>query len=147
LTAYLKGSDVHICLENLFTHTQTCSQLLSLIERAGNDNLGICLDTGHLNLADRDQAAFIRQAGTYLRALHITDNQEKMDEHILPFARGTVDWLTVVRSLDKIHYGGLFNYEIPGENKAPLSIRLAKLDYIKEMTRCLFAEAGLTPLE
>jgi len=142
LSGYLRGTDLTICLENLFTHSTTCADLISLIEAAGDRNLGICLDTGHLNLASRDQDAFIRQAGSRLKALHITDNQETSDQHLLPFGPGTIDWVGVVRSLKAIGYDGLFNYEIPGERRAPLPILLAKLDYIRAMTELLFAEAA-----
>ena len=142
LAAHLKGTDMDICLENLYSHAASCQHLQRLIAAAGGKNLGICLDTGHLNLAHRDQASFINQAGDQLKALHITDNQEKTDQHLLPYGPGTVDWITVVRSLQAIGYQGLFNYEIPGERKAPLSILKAKLDYIKAMTERLFAEAG-----
>ncbi|MDW7657341.1 MAG: sugar phosphate isomerase/epimerase family protein [Bacillota bacterium] len=143
LAEYLRGSALTICLENLFTHARTCNDLLDLIDAAGGDQLGICLDTGHLNLADRDQAAYIQQAGSWLQALHITDNQEKTDQHLLPYGPGTIDWLSVVTKLKEIGYRGLFNYEIPGERHAPLPVLLAKLDYIRTITSCMFAEAGI----
>ena len=142
LSYYPRVTDLTICLENLFTHSTTCADLISLIEAAGARHLGICLATGHLNLAGRDQDAFIRQAGGQLKALHITDNQETSDQHLMPFGPGTVDWPGVVRSLMAIGYDGLFNYEIPGERHAPLPILLAKLDYIRTMTDLLFAEAA-----
>ena len=141
LAGYVEGTGLTICLENLYTHAASCRSLQQMITHAGGRHLGICLDTGHLNLAGRDQAGFIRQAGKQLLALHITDNQGQSDEHLLPFGPGNIDWIEVVRSLRQIGYAGLFNYEIPGERQAPLPVLQVKLDYIGEMTRLLFAEA------
>ncbi len=139
LTDYLKGTDMVICLENLYTHFSTAAELLQLIEPIAGANLGICLDTGHLNLAGHDQADFIRQSGQYLKALHIADNQGETDQHLLPYGLGTVDWPSVVAALHEIGYQGLFNFEIPGERRAPMPVLLAKLDYIKQMGQLMLA--------
>jgi sugar phosphate isomerase/epimerase len=139
LTAHLAGTELVICLENLFTHARTCSDLQRMIQAAGSTNLGICLDTGHLNLAGRDQGAFIRQAGRQLCALHVADNEGWRDQHLMPYGPGTVDWRDVITALRAIVYTGLFNYEIPGERRAPPDVLLAKLDYLKQVTRDLFA--------
>lgn len=92
-------------------------------------NMGICLDTGHLNIAKGNPEDFITDTGKLLKALHIADNLGENDDHMLPFGRGTVDWKSVMRALGKISYGGLFNFEVPGERKCPIEIRIAKLDY------------------
>ncbi len=123
-----------ICLENLYNHARTCSDLLRLISCTGSGKLGICLDTGHLNLGGDSQGDFIRQAGEHLKALHIADNQGKTDQHIMPFGAGNVDWQETIAALREVGYQGLFNYEIPGESVAPMEIRLAKLAYLKNMT-------------
>ena len=51
----------------------------------------------------------------------------------MPFGRGTVDFIGVVRALKEINYDGLFNLEIPGERHCPLEIRGYKIEYIKRM--------------
>ena len=134
LTDYLKGTDLVICLENLVGICSDAEELMWLVEQANSKNLGICLDTGHLNLSSSpDQVAFIRRAGVYLRALHIADNQGQTDQHMLPFGRGNVDFEAVVKALKEIGYTGLFHYEIPGERFCPLEISRAKLRYAKEI--------------
>lgn len=139
LTEFLRGSSLTICLENLYSHAATCADLFRIIQAVGDDHLGICLDTGHLNLAGRDQAGFIRQAGIHLKALHIADNEGQYDQHLMPYGRGLIDWTPVMAALRESPYDGLFNYEIPGERQAPMPVRLAKLDYLKAMTDFLFA--------
>lgn len=133
----LKGTDMVICLENLRPprFTTTADDLLYFINRINSKNLGICLDTGHLNLSENpNQLEFIEKAGKHIKALHLADNDGLgIDQHLMPFARGTVDMVSVIREMKKIGYEGLYNLEIPGERKAPMEILGYKLDYIKKM--------------
>ena len=139
LAEYIKDKDVMICLENLRPHgpedseliDRNADDLLHIISRVGSDKLGICLDTGHLNLTDKNQREFILKAGDKLMALHIANNEGVTDQHMMPFTRGTVDFMEVVKALREINYTGLFNLEIPGERKIPMELRDAKIDYIK----------------
>lgn len=132
LAAYLEGRDVTVCLENLTGFTRTAGELLEIIRAVGSDKIGICLDTGHLHIAGGDPAAFIREAGSCLKALHIADNEGKTDQHMMPFGRGTVDFSGVIPALGEVGYTGPFNLEIPGERLCPREIRGYKLEYIKK---------------
>lgn len=141
LTGYIKGKDLTICLENLRLFVFTADELLYVVEEVGGENIGICLDTGHLNLVGGDQVEFIRKAGKYLKALHIADNDGTSDQHMMPYGRGNIDFLVVMRALKEIGYGGLFNLEIPGERNCPVEIRGYKLEYIKKMYDYLYNNA------
>lgn len=138
LAEYVQNKDITVCLENLRPHKENEEQvdrgiddLLYIIERVGSDKFGICLDTGHLNLTDKDQREFILKAGDKLKALHITDNEGYTDQHIMPFTSGNIDFAKVVKALEEIGYTGLFNLEIPGESHIPMELRDAKIPYIK----------------
>ena len=141
LAEYVKDKDVTICLENLRPHSaeetelvdRSVDDLLYIIDRIGSDRFGICLDTGHLNLTDKNQREFIIKAGNKLKALHIANNEGVTDQHMMPYARGTVDFIDVMKALKEIGYEGLFNLEIPGERRAPLEVLDLKLHYIKEV--------------
>ena len=133
LAEYIKDKNITVCLENLgkTSITRNADDLLYLIERIGSDRFGICLDTGHLNLTDKDQRQFILKAGSKLKALHIADNHGKFDDHLMPFNGGEIDFTEVVKALKEIRYKGIFNLEIPGERRVPLQLRDAKLRYVK----------------
>ena len=139
LADYIKDKYVTICLENLRPHTpeetdlvdRSADDLLYIIEQVGSSKFGICLDTGHLNLTDRNQREFILKAGDKLKALHIANNDGSADQHLMPFNRGTVNFPEVVQALKEINYRGVFNLEIPGETGIPLALRDAKIEYIK----------------
>ena len=139
LAEYIKNKEITVCLENLRPHSpeetelvdRSADDLLYIIERIGSSKFGICLDTGHLNLTDKNQREFILKAGDKLKALHITDNDGNTDQHLMPFNRGTVDFPEIIKALKEIKYNGIFNLEIPGERSIPLELRDAKIEYIK----------------
>ena len=152
LCDYVKDTNLTLCLENLGSvpETHTVERLLGIIETVGSDRLAICLDTGHLHLvngrneAKQSQQEFIRKAGPKLRALHITDNNRILDEHLMPFSsRYPIDWVEVVSTLREIDYKGLFNLELPGERFAPIPIRDAKLKYIRFLAEYLLSDEFL----
>ena len=132
---YVKDSDMVICLENLISteFINNADGILYFINKFKSKNLGICLDTGHLNLRDGDQAGFIRKAGKYIKALHLADNEGQRDQHLMPYGCGSVDFVSVIREMKALGYKGLYNLEIPGERQAPQEILGYKLDYIKKM--------------
>lgn len=148
LQACVRGSELYLCLENLGSEpeTHTAQRLLHILEAVGGENLGICLDTGHLHLvngrgeAQQTQREFILAAGKHLRALHITENNGKNDVHQMPYsARTGIDWPQVVEALREVGYNGLFNLEILGERNAPDPIKTAKLGFIREMLSLMLA--------
>lgn len=143
LQAFVSGTGVYLCLENLGSvpETHTVQQLLGIIEATGGTNLGICLDTGHLHLvngrgeATQTQQEFILTAGRHLRALHITENNGKNDVHQMPYsARFGIDWPQVVAALRQVGYDGIFNMEVLGERNGSEPIREAKLQFLRTLS-------------
>ena len=134
LEAYMqeRGLKLRICLENLSTIAQNAEELCAVVDQLDQEHFGICLDTGHLNLCDKDQRRFILTAGKRLKALHIADNEGERDQHMMPFGKGNVNFGEVVQALREIDYEGLFNLEIPGERLAPLEVRGYKVEYVRK---------------
>ena len=135
LLEYIKDTDMVICLENLISteFINNIDGILHFIDKFNSKNLGICLDTGHLHLADKDQVNFIRKAGKHIKALHLADNDGSRDQHLMPYGCGGVDFVSVIREMKALGYEGMYNLEIPGERIAPIEILGYKLDYIKKM--------------
>jgi sugar phosphate isomerase/epimerase len=136
LTDHVRGTDVVLCLEN-------CSSgeaLKPILAATGPAHVGVCLDTGHLNLVPESQAAFIRFCGPRLQALHLAENDKTGDQHNLPYARGgCVPWGEIASALAEIGYPGLLNFEVPGENRCPLPVRRLKLAYLKDLATWIFS--------
>ena len=157
LCQYVKGTELTFCLENLgsvpFTHW--AANLLKLIDDCGGENLGICLDVGHLhmtNIRDGEQQSsteFIRTAGKRLRALHIHENNGKADDHQMPFSAKTgFDWKQLVRALEENQYSGIFNFETIGESKnTPLAVRHEKLKYMRYLAEYMLSDEFVNSAE
>lgn len=132
--------NVKLCIENMQEREgqdpwrlgARISDLNELIDAVGSNSLGICFDSSHANVTKLDFPKAIRECGSRLLATHISDNDGSGDQHKLPFY-GNINWQSVVSTIKGIGYSQLFNLEIPGENKAPLPIRDARLRYAKEM--------------
>ena len=134
---HARALGVRIAVENM----EMPPHVMAALDTLDPDVFGICLDTGHLNLnEDTDQRNFILKAGKRLRALHIADNEGRSDQHMMPFGKGNVDFAEIVEALREINYEGLFNLEIPGENRVPFEIRKYKLDYIVKCYEYLMKE-------
>lgn len=87
--------------------------LLDFVDLAGEDGLGIVLDTGHEWQMGRDPAEGIRMSGPQLRSVHLHDNhgEGSIDEH-LPPGMGTTNWPAVLDALDEVGYAGPLMMEV-----------------------------------
>jgi sugar phosphate isomerase/epimerase len=145
IVAHAAARNVTICIENMSfpdCDTETLEKIQVLIGGVGADNLGICLDAGHADMAGLDCVAFIRGAGKLLRALHIHDNVGPEDNHVLPYELQTIPWDRVLAALAEIGYAGIFNLEIPGR-RSPMPVRAARLDYAKALASYMVEQVSL----
>ena len=136
LIDHIRETDIVICLENINQKgvSATAEDLLWFVNQLGDEHVAICLDTGHLNLAeDKDQVRFIQVAGEHLKALHLHDNDGTGDQHLMPSALGQVKFPELMAELKRIGYDELYNLEVPGERYLPLELRGIKLDYMKNV--------------
>lgn len=128
----LKDTDVTVCLENLFFYTyvgdpsnkivsrvnEACCvdprEAVEYIDRlnamAGKECFGLCVDTGHLMLLGKSFAQYMPVVGNRVKALHIHDNDGRLDRHLAPFT-GVTDWREFVSSLRGIGYEGDLSFE------------------------------------
>ncbi len=79
-----------ILLENVFDDSPEV--LARLIHEIGPENVGICLDIGHLTIFTRCQIGeWLSTLGPYIEELHLHDNHGILDEHLV-MGRGTIDF-------------------------------------------------------
>ena len=78
----------------------TCDQGLKLIRAVGSKAVKLHLDTFHMNIEEKDQAAAIRKAGRLLAHFHAcgSDRGTPGGDHI--------DWKPIVKALKEINYQG-----------------------------------------
>jgi D-psicose/D-tagatose/L-ribulose 3-epimerase len=104
LAAYATQKGVTICVEPLnrfeTDFLNTCDQGLRLIKAVGSPALKLHLDTFHMNIEEKDQAAAIRKAGKLLGHFHAcgSDRGTPGGDHIA--------WPSIVKALKSVGYKG-----------------------------------------
>jgi len=79
----------------------TVEQGVRLCERIGRDNVGLLLDTFHMNIEEKDIGTAIRAAGGLVRNFHACENDRGAP------GSGHVDWGPVAAALADAGYDGL----------------------------------------
>ena len=104
LADYAAKKNVQLCIEPLnrfeTDFLNTCDQGLKLIKAVGRKNVKLHLDTFHMNIEEKNQAAAILKAGKLLAHFHACgcDRGTPGGDHI--------DWKPIVAALKKIGYKG-----------------------------------------
>jgi sugar phosphate isomerase/epimerase len=119
LKAFAAPLGVRLLLENMENEVTTPDHLLYILKTGHFDSVGVCLDVGHLHLAqpvenapkDSGVDAAIELLGSRIAQVHLHDNHgpfapegavpktsEMKDEHLWP-GDGTINWPTVSASL------------------------------------------------
>lgn len=153
IPALQKAKGLKVCLENLPTDTfllgrgfwegccsdpHTAAEWIDrLNEKAGKECFGLCLDTGHLNLLRKPFYSFLPTIGSRLCALHLHDNLQNSDSHLLPYV-GSVRWKDLLEELKKIGYTGDISFETcaqTSKNRLPRELTPVFLSTIAEIGR------------
>jgi 5-keto-L-gluconate epimerase len=84
----------------------TVEEVLDLVNRLGEENVGLLPDTFHMNIEERDVCAALRLAGPRAWHVHIADSNRRAP------GWGHLDFAPVVETLRDIEYGGFFSAEV-----------------------------------
>ena len=147
-----KEYGIKVGIENMFQREllrghisfDTCAtipEFLRYVDTLDSEYMVACLDVGHVGLPTTDDEAwdFIRALGhDRLQALHVHDNDYRMDKHTLPYY-GKINWARVTEALGEIDYQGDFTYELSISSLVPptMSEKLVKasLSYFETVGR------------
>jgi len=106
------GINVRIALENLPPGRLTCEaeELMSVVTAFPADRVGVCLDTGHANIAGTLNS-LMDAVSSRIITVHLHDNDGSEDQHLVP-GGGTIDWQMVRSALDSSPYDGPLMFEV-----------------------------------
>jgi sugar phosphate isomerase/epimerase len=100
---------VRLCLEPLNRYEtgliHNVAEGLDLVERVGTDNMGLLLDTFHMNIEEPDLAQAIRECGDRLFHFHVADSNRWYP------GAGHIDFGCLLAVLDEIGYEGYVSGE------------------------------------
>ena len=137
-----KKSGVYLAIENLpflglpefFSPTGT----LKLINDINDENVVMCLDTGHFNMFKEEKIYdFLVNSNGKVQCLHIHDNNGQSDAHQIPYL-GNFDWNMFIKGLKDSNFQGVLSLEtkIPNNKlneKAYQSLNEGLIAIIKDM--------------
>ena len=86
-----------------------------VLKHIQNDNVGICLDSGHLHAHFKDELDFDLMKDKIF-CVHLHDNLGEKDQHLIPF-EGTLDWVWLISQLKKCNYNGPVTMELVYQNE------------------------------
>jgi len=104
LAAHAADKGVELCIEPLnrfeTDFLNTCDKGLQLLRAVGAKNVKLHLDTFHMNIEEKNQAAAIRKAGRLLGHFHAcgSDRGTPGNDHI--------DWKPIAKALKDVKYKG-----------------------------------------
>ena len=84
----------------------TATDALFLANTVQEDNLGILLDTFHMNIEESSMTQTIEESRYLLKHMHISDNNRKMP------GLGHINFGEIINSLKRINFGGFLSFEL-----------------------------------
>jgi sugar phosphate isomerase/epimerase len=110
-----KDMGLTLALENLglrpHLRRRFGSSLTELSQAFPSQDVGFCLDVGHMARNGLDARSEIKAAGERLISIHANSNDGVHDRHWLP-TQGVPDWAEVKSELTRSGYGGRYVLEI-----------------------------------
>lgn len=120
---FAKRCDVTILVEPVNRYEtyllNTAAQAQVVVDSIGQPNVGLLLDTYHMNIEEQGIAATIRRHAKSLRHLHLNESDRGT------LGRGNVDWVSVFAALKEIGYAGVGSIESFGASSPELGITTA----------------------
>jgi D-psicose/D-tagatose/L-ribulose 3-epimerase len=114
LAEYASDRDINLVIEPLNRYsTPICTNSQDakyLVNQVDHENLGIMLDTFHMNIEEDSIYETIESTGSLLKHIHVSDNNRKMPG----FAH--IDFKQIVQALKKINYSKFITFEPTIEN-------------------------------
>ncbi|MFQ5990697.1 MAG: sugar phosphate isomerase/epimerase family protein [Candidatus Methylomirabilales bacterium] len=108
---------IRIALENLGRKTVADlahpSEVMKLARRLGEDNIGVCFDTGHCLVSGLDPVRETDHCTSQVYSFHVHENDGVEDMHWVP-GKGPIDWPRFFEKLRALKYEGPLILEIWG---------------------------------
>jgi len=133
-------------------YVETMEEVRNLMNRADQELVGLCLDTGHWHYAGGDAVKCVREYGERVRYLHLKDCDpgirelaiaERMDYFAAVAAgvfcelgRGAVDFPTLIDEMDALGYDGWATVEqdiLSDDLEAPRQSARRSRDYLRTL--------------
>ncbi|MCM8804134.1 MAG: sugar phosphate isomerase/epimerase [Candidatus Omnitrophica bacterium] len=127
-----KNYNLSLTIENLppkclCDFSTNFEDILNIIKEVKKDNIGICFDSGHANIAGIDLYHFILKCRDKLFETHFHDNfgyikdDNSINDLHQPCGIGNINWMKIIKGLEEINFKNPVIFEI-GSNYEVLNI-------------------------
>lgn len=89
----------------------TAADAWKMIAQLGHDNLGVVLDTGHMNLAAETSKQAVDLLGNKLLQVHVNDNDGQHQQNLVP-GEGTFNFAELLDVLNQSRFDGFLTAEL-----------------------------------
>jgi len=114
LAKELLGTKTTLTIENVYEKTP--KMLLRLMRGLRSEAVGVCFDTGHMNVfSETDMEGWLKALTPFLKQLHIHDNDGTWDNH-WAIGAGDIDFETLFGYLEENHMRPIITLEAHQED-------------------------------
>jgi protein FrlC len=89
----------------------TAADAMRVIDELGYANLGVVLDTGHMNLGSETTQEAVQLLGDHLLQLHVNDNDGMQQQNLVP-GEGTFNFRELIDTLYQTNFDGVLSAEL-----------------------------------
>jgi len=104
VASYAKDREITLALEPINRYESyvltSAAEVVTLAQELGMDNLGLMLDTFHMNIEENSFFTSVTKANHHLKYLHMTESDRGM------LGEGNVHWDDLFKGLAEIKYSG-----------------------------------------
>ncbi|MCJ7519611.1 MAG: sugar phosphate isomerase/epimerase [Anaerolineaceae bacterium] len=102
---------VEVVYPKLSNYMGFIEDAINVIRQLGSSNIGVAIDTGHLNLSGEDVGRAIEELGDLLLQVHVNDNNKEQQQNTIP-GEGNFDFARFMSLLKEYNYGGFLSIEL-----------------------------------
>ena len=135
LVQYVKGKNLKLIIEPAHAmetdHVLTVDDGMRVVDALGRDNMGLCIDTGHMFVNKESLGNVAEKVQGYTVHYHIDDNMGTSDDHLVP-GEGKINFDLFLSNLIRYKYQGFLAFEL-GWNYTPdpdVAVKRS-MDYLK----------------
>ncbi len=111
------------------TLVNNVAQGMELLERIGAENMGLLLDTFHMNIEDAEMVESVRTCGDRIFHFHVADSNRWYP------GAGHIDFEAILQALVETGYEGYVSGEFMPQPDADLAARRS-IEYLRQLGRC-----------
>ena len=119
IASYASQYDLMLGLEVLYydetDFITNSDQALAMLDELGQDNIGVVLDSGTINLSKEPPDEIFNKLGENILQVHVSDNHSTGHQQNLIPGEGTFDFSSFFKTLKKFDYQGFISAELSKE--------------------------------